>query len=124
MFFLRELHQTVILEPSHLGKNVRDSIRLSLYRQVEGTCNGVHGYILAILSIDSVQAGVVQDSGGFITFRVRYSAIVMKPFKNETIDANIITVNKMGFFAKVGPLQVFVSNHVLFIALANTNIFS
>lgn len=53
----------------------------------------------------------------------------MKPFKGEVVDGKVVNVNKvseagslrrlsthlvcqMGFFAMVGPLQVFVSSHV------------
>ena len=33
-------------------------------------------------------------------------AVVFRPFKGEVLDAVVTTVNKMGFFAEVGPLQV------------------
>lgn len=67
-------------------------------------------------------------------FIVRYRAIVYRPFKGETVDGVVGNVNKvrpvlacprplrklnvlyhpqqMGFFAEVGPLNVFVSSHV------------
>ena len=34
-------------------------------------------------------------------------------FNGEVIDAKITNVNKMGFFAEVGPLSIFVSSHLL-----------
>jgi DNA-directed RNA polymerase II subunit RPB7 len=92
---------------------LRDHLRLQLYRQVEGTCNGRYGYIVAIVAVDHIDSGVVQDSFGSVAFAVRYTAVVLKPYKNETVDAVVATVNKMGFFANVGTLQVFVSNHVI-----------
>lgn len=100
------------LEPKFLGPQLRDHLRLQLYRQVEGICNGRYGYIVAIVTIDSIDNGVVQDGTGAAIFQVKYTAIVLKPYRNETVDATITAVNKMGFFASVGPLQVFVSNHV------------
>lgn len=48
---------------------------------------------------------------GLVTFPVRFMAVVFRPFKGEVLDAVVTTVNKMGFFAEVGPLQVFVSKH-------------
>lgn len=48
---------------------------------------------------------------GVVTFPVRFMAVVFRPFKGEVLDAVVTTVNKMGFFAEVGPLQVFVSKH-------------
>ena len=41
-----------------------------------------------------------------MTFPMRYMAVVFRPFKGEVLDAVVTTVNKMGFFAEVGPLQV------------------
>ena len=41
-----------------------------------------------------------------MTFPIRYMAVVFRPFKGEVLDAIVTTVNKMGFFAEVGPLQV------------------
>ena len=43
---------------------------------------------------------------GLVTFPMRYMAVVFRPFKGEVLDAVVTTVNKMGFFAEVGPLQV------------------
>lgn len=51
-------------------------------------------------------------STGQARFKCSYTAIVMKPFKGEVVDGKVSNVNKMGFFAHVGPLQVFVSSHV------------
>ncbi|TXT13386.1 hypothetical protein VHUM_00753 [Vanrija humicola] len=52
-------------------------------------------------------------STGQAKFKCSYTAIVMKPFKGEVVDGKVINVNKMGFFAMVGPLQVFVSSHLV-----------
>lgn len=51
-------------------------------------------------------------STGQARFKCSYTAIVMKPFKGEVADGKVTQVNKMGFFADIGPLQVFVSSHV------------
>ena len=37
----------------------------------------------------------------------------VRPFKGEALDAIVKSVNKMGFFAEVGPLDVFVSKHLI-----------
>lgn len=58
------------------------------------------------------QGIVRQDGTGFATFKVAYQAIVCRPYKGEVLDAVVTSVNKMGFFAEAGPLQIFVSNHV------------
>ena len=44
---------------------------------------------------------------------MRFNAIVFRPFKGEVFDAVVTQVNKLGFFAQVGPLQVFISKHLI-----------
>ena len=44
---------------------------------------------------------------------MRYNAIVFRPFKGEVFDAEVKTVNKLGVFAQVGLLQVFISKHLM-----------
>lgn len=72
-------------------------------------------------------------STGQARFKTTFTAIVFKPFKGEVMDGKVSNVNKvstescrlfvtlltfqMGFFAMVGPLQVFVSSHVRFALL-------
>jgi DNA-directed RNA polymerase II subunit RPB7 len=101
-----------------------------LMSDVEGTCSGKFGYIICVLTVTDVGAGIVLPGNGQAEFIARYRAIVFKPFKGEVLEGVVGEVNKvcmasvngpridltfhlqMGFFAEVGPLNVFVSNHV------------
>lgn len=88
-------------------------VRHQLYTQVEGTCTGLHGYLIAVLSIDRIDPAYIQEGTGSACFPVLYTALLLKPFKNEVLFATVSGVNKMGFFAMAGPLQVFVSSHLV-----------
>lgn len=144
-----------MLHPSYFGAQLEDYLRQKLYEDVEGTCSGKHGYlslsisqdlslcihfpgihahiraryIISVITITDIGEGKIIPSTGQAKFKTRYTAIVMKPFKGEVVDAKVVNVNKasllfywfhdrrltvwqMGFFAMVGPLQVFVSCHV------------
>ena len=83
------------LHPSYFGPNTDAFIRERLYADVEGTCTGTEGYIVAVLSITEVGAGTVEPGSGAAEFNVRYSAIVFRPFKGEVLDGTIVTVNKV-----------------------------
>ncbi len=100
-----------------------------LYADVEGTCLGSFGYIIAVVSILDIGKGMVLSGSGQAEFITRYRAIVFKPFKGEVVDGVVTNVNKvrlllfcpvnsalstlkMGFFAECGPLTVFVSHQV------------
>lgn len=67
-----------------------------------------------MVKISSIGHGLLMPTTGTAEFNVEYQALVFKPYKNEVVDGVVTTVNKMGFFAEVGPLQVFVSSHVSF----------
>jgi len=50
---------------------------------------------VAIVNVDSIGKGMVQDSYGAASFVVKYTAIVLKPFKNEVVDGIVDNVNKV-----------------------------
>ncbi|KAF8880217.1 hypothetical protein CPB84DRAFT_1792702 [Gymnopilus junonius] len=105
MFFIKELTHTILLHPSYFGPRMLNFLESKLYSDVEGTCSGQFGYIIAV--------GMVLSGSGQAEFITRYRAIVFKPFKGEVVDGVVSNVNKMGFFADVGPLTVFVSHQLI-----------
>ncbi|KAJ3206405.1 DNA-directed RNA polymerase II subunit [Entophlyctis luteolus] len=113
MLFLKELSHTILLHPQFFGPRLAESLRKRLYDEVEGTCSGLFGYIIAVIGIVSTSKGVLQTASGYAEFVIVYKAIVFKPFKGQVVEGVVTTVNRMGFFADVGPLQVFVSAHLI-----------
>ncbi|CAE6452240.1 unnamed protein product [Rhizoctonia solani] len=113
MFFIKELTHRILLHPSYFGPRMTQYLETKLYADVEGTCSGRFGYIIAVLGIVDVGKGMVMSGTGQAEFVTKYRAIVFKPFKGEVVDGVVTNVNKMGFFAEVGPLQVFVSSHLI-----------
>lgn len=82
--------------------------------QVEGACNGKYGYVVSVIAVHDVGRGKLRDDGsGLATFRVEYQALTVRPFRGEVVDAVVTSVNKMGFFAEAGPLQLFCSSHLV-----------
>jgi DNA-directed RNA polymerase II subunit RPB7 len=78
------------------------------------TYSYLQGYIVKVVFIHHIGDGTILPGGeGKAEFNSKYSAIVMKPFKGEVVDALVTNVNKMGFFASVGPLNIFTSTHLL-----------
>ncbi|RZC65428.1 hypothetical protein C5167_009113 [Papaver somniferum] len=75
--------------------------------------SGRHGFVVAITGVDNVGKGLIRDGTGFVTFPVKYQCVVFRPFKGEILEAVVTMVNKMGFFAEAGPVQIFVSNHLI-----------
>lgn len=66
-----------------------------LYSDVEGTCSGQFGYIIAVVSILDIGKGMVLSGSGQAEFITKYRAIVFKPFKGEVVDGVVNNVNKV-----------------------------
>ncbi|KAJ2156592.1 DNA-directed RNA polymerase II subunit [Coemansia sp. RSA 552] len=113
MFFHKKLSHTITLHPSFLGPRMREFVTKRLYKDVEGTCTGRYGYIVAVVAILEIQIGKIIPGHGSAEFEVKYSAILFKPFKNEVLDAVVDSVSPMGFFAFAGPLSIFVSQTLI-----------
>ena len=54
-----------------------------------------YGFVIAVTTIDSIGAGLIQPSRGFVMYNVKYKAIVFRPFKGEVLDAVVTQVNKV-----------------------------
>ncbi|BFG29909.1 hypothetical protein CerSpe_161830 [Prunus speciosa] len=113
MFFHIVLERNMQLHPRHFGRNLRKNLMAKLMKDVEGTCNGQHGFVVAITGIENIGKGLIRDGTRFVTFPVKYQCVVFKPFKGEILEAVVTMVNKMGFFAEASPVQIFVSNHLI-----------
>ncbi|KZF23765.1 RNA polymerase II subunit 7 [Xylona heveae TC161] len=112
MFFLYELERVITLHPSFFGPRVKEYLTNRLLEDVEGTCTGQY-FIICVMDTYDISDGRVIPGSGVAEYTVRYRAVVWRPFKGETVDAVVNSVNKMGFFADVGPLPVFVSTHLI-----------
>lgn len=113
MFFHIEMERDLLLLPQHFGPNVKEHLRTKLIEKVEGSCSGRYGFIICVTEVKHIGKGRIREGAGLVTFPMKFAAIVFRPFKGEVLDAKVVTVNKMGFFAEVGPLSVFVSKHMI-----------
>ncbi|KAL8663752.1 MAG: hypothetical protein Q9202_003566 [Teloschistes flavicans] len=112
MFFLHELERTITLHPSFFGPRTKEYLSTRLLEDVEGTCNGQY-YVIVVLDTFHISEGRIIPGSGYAEYTIQYRAVVCRPFKGETVDAIVSSVNPMGVFADVGPLPVFVSNHLI-----------
>jgi DNA-directed RNA polymerase II subunit RPB7 len=129
MFFIKYLERDISIHPSFFGRGVSERLRLQLYADMEGTCNGEY-YIICIMDITNISPGTVKPNRGEANFNIQYRAIVWKPFKGEVvqivarpgvrtgllmsvqIDCAVMNVKEQGLFCEAGPLLVFVAQAV------------
>lgn len=60
------------MPPAYFGARIREFLRQRLYEEVEGTCSGRYGYIIAVASIDDIGSGRIQEGRGFAEYIVKY----------------------------------------------------
>ncbi|KAK9862932.1 hypothetical protein WJX84_009200 [Apatococcus fuscideae] len=113
MFYLLKLIKEVELHPKFFGPNLRETLKNKLTAEVEGTVSGKYGFVAAVPDVEKYGQGKIREGTGFATFDVTYFCIVMRPLKGEVMDCVVTSVNKVGFFAEAGPVQIFVSNHLI-----------
>lgn len=113
MFFVKELTHEIELVPIHFGPKLRKTIIRLVKEQVEGLALANYGYVINVIEVpeDKIKSGIIEYDTGNVVFTVKYTALLLRPFINEVLDATVSQCNPLGFFAFVGPLRVFVSKH-------------
>jgi DNA-directed RNA polymerase II subunit RPB7 len=98
MFFLKSLKHQILLHPSFFGASIKQFVKQKLHEEVEGTCLGKFGFIIAIASVENIGRGKIQEGSGMAEYNVDYKAILFRPFKGEVMDAQVVTVNMVFLF--------------------------
>lgn len=93
--FQISLEHEILLHPKYFGPQLMETVRQKLYTEVEGTCTGKYGFVIAVTTIDNIGSGIIQPGQGFVVYPVKYKAIVFRPFKGEVLDAVVTQVNKV-----------------------------
>ena len=86
---------TINLHPQFFGPQIEKYVTQRLHEEVEGSCSGRYGAIVCIIEVTDIGKGVLQNNTGYAVYKVRYKAIVFKPFKNQVMDAIVMDVNNV-----------------------------
>lgn len=103
----------VSLLPSQFSPDIHGQLEKRLLDEVEGSFSGRFGYTVCVIDISSIGDGIILPSQGTAQYRIKYRAIVFKPYKGQVLDAVVSQVNQKGFMAEVGPVNVFVSRYLI-----------
>lgn len=111
MFFIKSFVHNLNLHPHNICQDIKSLIQDYLYKNVEGMCTS-SGYIISVLKIENISEGQILISG-HVSFKIEYEALVLKPVVGEILDCKIVSSTKMGFFANVGPMSIFIYTHLI-----------
>lgn len=110
MFYHTDLYHDLSLHRTCLGDEFIEALKQKVTCDVEGTCIDDHGSVIAVTFLDSiVDANFHLLKEDYIIYKLKFKAIVFRPFKNEVLDGIVIQVNKLGLFLKVGIMTCFIS---------------
>lgn len=113
MLYVKTLEHEIVLQPIHFGPKLRATIVRLLKDEVEGLALASYGYVVNVIEVleDKIKSGIIEYDSGNVAFHVQYTALLLRPFLNEVLDAVVSQCNPLGFFAFAGPLRIFVSKH-------------
>jgi len=113
MFYVKTLEHEIELEPIHFGPKLKPTIVRLLKEDVEGLALANYGFVVNVIEVpeEKIKSNIIEYDTGNVIFTVKYTALLLRPFVNEVLDATVTQCNNLGFFAFVGPLRIFVSKH-------------
>ena len=115
MFYRKTLTRTVLLHPRFFTRDLKKRLKVNLVKDVSGSCLGTDGYVVAVLDVqdEDVSRGKLQTATGQAVFHIKFEAILLRPYVNEVLQAEVVLCNRHGLFARVGPMEIFVSQHLM-----------
>lgn len=92
MFFIVNLKKEILVHPKYFGANLLKVVRLKLMQDVEGSCDGKYGFIVAVKNIIKLGYGELESGRGYVSYHIHYEAIVFRPIKGQVIDVCVTEV--------------------------------
>jgi DNA-directed RNA polymerase subunit E' len=105
MFYLLEVEDHVRVEPKHFGLPTNEAIEKQLSESYVDSISKDLGYVLAVISVDSVDDGVIIPGDGAAYYRSVFKVLAWKPELHELVYGTIAQITNFGAFMQIGPMQ-------------------
>lgn len=105
MFYLLEVEEYVRVEPKHFGLPTREAIEKQLNESFVNNVNKEFGYVIAAVSVDNIEDGVLIPNDGAAYYKSIFKLIVWRPELHELVYGTITEITNFGAFMQVGPAQ-------------------
>lgn len=105
MFYLLEVEDHVRVEPKHFGLPTREAIEKQLNESYVGKVNKELGFVMSVISVDSVADGVIIAGDGAAFYKSEFKILVWKPELHELVYGTITEITNFGAFVQIGPAQ-------------------
>ncbi len=105
MFYILDVEDHVRVEPKHFGLPTREAIEEQLKQDYVDHVRKDFGFIISVLSVDSVEKGVIIPGDGSAFYKTRFKILVWKPELHELIYGTLSEITNFGAFMQVGPAK-------------------
>lgn len=105
MFYLLEVEDHVRVEPKHFGLPTNEAIEKQLSESYVDSVSKDLGYVMAVISVDSVDDGVIIPGDGAAYYRSVFKVLAWKPELHELVYGTIAQITNFGAFMQIGPMQ-------------------
>jgi len=105
MFYLVEVEDHVRVEPKHFGLQTKEAIEKQLNESYVNSVSKDLGYVIAVVSVDDVDDGVLVPGDGAAFYNSTFKLLVWKPELLELVYGTITEIANFGAFLQIGPAQ-------------------
>jgi DNA-directed RNA polymerase II subunit RPB7 len=103
-----QLESAVVILPHLLRYNLTHVVQDRLTRQIQGRCTLADGFIIKMRHIVDIRGGSLEQRTGAVNYTVDFVASCLRPEVGDTVHAIVSRVMKIGIFADLGPLSIFI----------------
>lgn len=105
MFYLLEVEDHIRVEPKHFGLTTQDAVGKQLQESFVDKVTKELGYVISVVSVDSVEDGVIIAGDGAAYYKSVFKLLVWKPELHELVYGTINEITNFGAFMQIGPAQ-------------------
>jgi len=105
MFYLVEVEDHIRVEPKHFGLPTQEAIEKQLNEDYIDKVNKELGFIIAVISVDKVEDGVIIHGDGAAFYKSHFKVLVWRPELHELVYGTIAEIATFGAFIQIGPAQ-------------------
>ena len=105
MFYLVEVEDHIRVEPKHFGLPTHEAIEKQLNESYVDKVTKELGFIISVISVDSVDDGVIIPGDGAAFYKSMFKVLVWRPELHELVYGTIAEITTFGAFIQIGPAQ-------------------
>jgi len=105
MFYMLDVEDHVRVVPKRFGMETHEAIEKQLNEDFTDSVSKEFGYVVAVLSVDEVEKGVIIPGDGSAFYNSRFKLLAWKPELHELVFGTISEITNFGAFMQIGPAR-------------------